>query len=365
MRLIIYIGQARAGSTALQTFLAQNSLGLLRRGILYPPVDSSGFAHFLAKGLKGEDVAEFEHVSIREPHSTLAYKMMAERSERPVPGQFKGGPGSGQMLKALRNQAARLEPQSMVLASEVFANFGDAAPGQIDRLIKNFPGVDLQIYCALRRPDEYLVSWHGQRLKTGKKLNALRDVGVDPYKHNIHTHYEQLIAPWIERCPQAKISLRNYSDIVAAGGSVEDFAGETGLDLLSDSIPVGRHNQSLPYAAMEIVRRGNHQLPPPAARSLRDFLLNHSAGLGLISNQQIEMYGQATRDKMMAHFAPIHDRLSQITGQAAFFPDLDEICATRAVPELDAMMDTLSKIDPAATGNTAAASFIEQLKNTP
>ena len=52
MKIIIYIGHHKVGSTALQVFLSQNWLALVRAGILYPSVETSGFSHNLAEVLQ-------------------------------------------------------------------------------------------------------------------------------------------------------------------------------------------------------------------------------------------------------------------------------------------------------------------------
>ena len=45
MKVILYIGHHKVGSTALQVFLSQNSHRLLQAGILYPAVEMQGFSH--------------------------------------------------------------------------------------------------------------------------------------------------------------------------------------------------------------------------------------------------------------------------------------------------------------------------------
>ena len=363
MRLILYIGHHKVGSTALQAFLAQNTVSLLKRGILYPAVESMGFAHFLAKMLRGEDTHEFEHVNIREPHSALAYRMISDEAHRPIPNQFRKLPGSPQMLAALKNQVRRLEPHTVILASEAFSNFGDAAPGQIDRLLNVFPDAEVQIYCALRRPDEYLVSWHGQRIKVGEPIRPLRKAGITPYENNIHFNFDRVPVPWMENAPGAKLSLRSYTDILAVGGSIEDFARETGLDLLDGSLPVERHNKSLPLATVEIARCANHELPEEEARRLRDYLLWETGDLDLLPNRDIEMLGTENRNTIAERFAPIHQILANLVDKDAFFHDYDAIREGKPIPEIDAIADTLGKIDPTVFENTILENFIGKLKH--
>jgi len=362
MKVILYIGHHKVGSTALQIFLAQNWLRLIRHGILYPAVDTRGFSNNLSKALRNHETAGDLHVNIREPHSALAYRMMSEVSDRKVPAQFKHLPGSGQMIQALKNQVSWLQPKTVLLCSEAFANFGQVNPGQIKRLRNVFPGAEIEIYCALRRPDDYLVSWHGQRLKVGEKLAPLSGGATPNYYDNIHFNFRTVVEPWLTELPEARLILRNYADILKAGGSTGDFTRQIGVEMPEDMLPVGRANTSLPRAAMEIARRGNHELPPEEAAQLVRYLLNEAPGLQPVSNGDVEMFGAELRAEMAERFAPIHDWLSETTGQDAFFPDIEELARPRPIPEAEANADLLAQIDPASLPSDAIRDFLASLQ---
>ncbi len=362
MKVILYIGHHKVGSTALQIFLAQNWLRLMQHGILYPAVESRGFANNLTKALHSRETAGDLHVNIREPHSALAYRMMSEVSDRKVPAQFKHLPGSGQMVQALRNQVDWLKPKAVILCSEAFANFGQVDPGLIKRLRNTFPKAEIEIYCALRRPDDYLISWHGQRLKVGEKLAPLSGEAAANYYDTIHFNFRTVVEPWLTEIPEARPILRNYADILKAGGSTEDFAQQIGIDLPEDMLPVGRANTSLPRAAMEIARRGNHELPPEAAHQLVRYLLSSEAKLAPTPNRDVEMFGAELRAEIADRFAPIHAWLSETTGQDAFFPDLGDMPEPRPVSEQDATADLLAQIDPASLPNKTLRDFIASLQ---
>ena len=358
MKVILYIGHHKVGSTALQGFMSQNWLRLARAGILYPAVESRGFANNLSKALSGQEKAETLPVNIREPHSALAYRMMAEVSDRKVPGQFKFLPPPGQMFQAIKNQIAWLKPHTVILCSEAFANFGQVDAALIRRLGKVFADVEIEIYCALRRPDDYLVSWHGQRLKVGEKLPPLSKKAGDLYFDNIHFNFRTVVEPWTVEMPQARLILRDYADILAGGGSTEDFGRQIGAELPEGMLPAGRANTSLPRAAMEIVRQGNHDLAPPEARRLAQYFLNASAAPVPAPNADVEMFGARLRAEIAKRFAPIHDWLSQIAGREAFFPDFDEVAQVRPIPEATAAGDLLARIDPATLPNAALRDYI-------
>jgi len=362
MKVIIYIGHHKVGSTALQVFLAQNWHRLAREGILYPGVEARGLAWNLARALEGEDKSAPTDVNIREPHSALAYRMMAEVSDRKVPVQFKALPSVGQMIISLRQQIARLRPKTVILCSEAFANFGQVQPALIERLGAIFPKAGIEIYCALRRPDDYLISWHGQRLKVGEKLKPLAAGGLEQYFPTIHFNFRTVVEAWGKKLPRARLIVRNYSDILAAGGSTEDFMQQVGVDFPDGMVPAGRANTSLPRAAMEIVRHANHDLEPPAAAALCRYLLRPDNGLTPPANCDIEMFGATARAELAHRFAPIRDYLSDLTGQDAFFPDLDDLARPRAIAEADAVATLVDQIAPPALPDDTTRAFIDRLK---
>lgn len=348
MKTIFYIGHQKTGSTSLQQFLAQNSHRLLRHGILYPPVESQGMAYLLHKAMGEGDSAIDLPLIIREPHNALAQKMRAEVAKTwEVPPYFRPLPHSKHLIRNIRSQIEILEPNAVLLVSEVFSSFSKIAPGLIRRLSEAFEDSDeTQIYFSLRRPDEYLVSWHGQSLKFGQRPEPLRGDGLAEYFNTHRLDYALSIEGWMEHFPRAEVTVRRFSDVRANGGSVEDFMEHSGLDFPDGLIPDRQLNRSLPYAMIEIARLGNRALPPAAARAFRNGLLALADELDDIPpNKDIEMFGAENRAVLVAGFAPIHDRLSRITGETPFFPDIDEMGATRPVPELEAVGRVLDQLD--------------------
>lgn len=362
MKIILYIGHHKVGSTALQVFFAQNWLRLIRAGILYPSVESTGFANNLARALSDDDADIPMPFNVREPHSALAYRMMSEVSPRKVPQQFTNLPASGQMFHALRAQIKQLNPKAMVLSSEAFSNFGDVQPNLIKRLRRAFPKAELEIYCALRRPDDYLVSWHGQRMKVAEKIKPLHNGGTAPYFDTIHFDFRKVVQAWVQHMPDARLVLRNYADILAAGGSIEDFIAQCGTDFPTDLVSPGRANASLPRAAMELVRRANHDLPADQARPLCHYLLEQGDRLNPVKNADVEMFGADLRADLATRFAPVHDYLSELTG-SPFFPGIDQLPTPRPIPEAQANAELLARIDPDELPHPALRDYIDKLKH--
>lgn len=362
MKVILYIGHHKVGSTALQVFLSQNWLTLAQNGILYPSVEPRGFAFNLASALGQRDKATPLPVHVREQHSALAYRMMSEVSTRRVPPQFGNLPASGQMFMALRAQVNQVKPKVVLLCSEAFANFGEVQPKLIKRLCAAFPKAEFELYCALRRPDDYLVSWHGQRLKVGERLRPLSGGGTPPYFETIHLNYRTVVEAWAEQVPDVRLILRPYSEILAtAGDSTRDFMMQCGIDFPDGLDPAGRANPSLPRAAIEIARRANHDLPQPQAQALRRYLLDNGPDLNPVKNSDVEMFGPRLRTEMANRFAPVHDWLSDLTGRP-FFPDIGEMTRTRPIPERQAMAEFLARIDPGSLPEQELRDYVVSLQ---
>lgn len=345
MKVILYIGHHKVGSTALQAYLAQNWLPLAKAGILYPAVEGQGFAANLAETLgHGNDASK--HVVVREPHSALAYRMIADAAKRKMPKQFSGLPGTPQMLRSLRQQVDTLAPHTVILCSEAFSNFGQVAAEQIDRLCATFKDAEFQVYCALRRPDDYLTSWHGQRLKVGELARSLDGDGAQQYYDTIHFNYRMVVEEWVKRVPKARLSIRNYADILTVGGSAEDFVAETGLTLPDGMTAPGRANASLPLAAFALMERAITDLPGPARHQLSRFLQARGKALSPVANGEVELFGAPQRAQMRQDFQPSEDYLRKLTKRAAFFPDLDQMTEARPVPAQEASRQLLNALDP-------------------
>lgn len=344
MKVILFIGHHKVGSTALQIFLAQNSVALLRAGILYPSVDFEGCAVNMSKLLQGADSAEHLPINAREPHNALAFRMLADETGGEMPRWHRGMPAAPQMLKAINMQIRYLNPEVVVLAAEVFSNFAADAPSAITKLAALFEGHEVRIIATLRRVDDYLASWHGQRLKFGHKIEALRDTATSEYIKSIHFDYRLMLDKWCGEFPNADFIMRNYSDVLKSGGACEDFIEQSGIMFPEGLNSVSNANPSFHQALYEIARIGNRELSDSGAAELKQFLLRIQPRLKLPQSKSIEMFGVENRDLMANNFAPIHEYLSEKNKGGAFFFDIDEISSVRDINELDAANDALAQI---------------------
>ena len=335
MKVILFIGHHKVGSTSLQDFLARNSIALARAGILYPATDFESLSVMLASALQDELVDDLP-INAREPHNALGFKLMAEQGLWKMPPYHKGLPGSSQMLRSIRMQAEYLQPHTVILAAEVFANFGGVAPEMIERLAGLLPGAELTVVATFRRIDEYLASWFGQRLRFGAPaLEPLRDQGMEPYFKGVHFDYRLMLEPWQQQMPEARFILRDYAEVRAAGGAVADFIAQTGLQLPEGLQPERKTNESFHRGIFEIARLGNRALTRDQARYLRDVLAGITPQLDLPASADIDLFGAENRKILIDRFEPIDAYLGEVAGRAGFFPDLQEARKPRPVPELE------------------------------
>lgn len=346
----IFIGHHKVGSSALQQFLGENAVALIRAGILYPMVEFEGMAMLLAAATGRSTLPETPPVNMREAHNALAFRLLAEAKGGQVPPFHKMLPHSRQMVHAINLQIRELKPEALVLASEVFSNFGLAAPELIDRVRQIKRQATTTLLVTFRRIDDYLVSWHAQRLRFNHKVRPLSAGGVDDYWKSIHFDYRRLLEPWTTRMPGAQLVARPYSEVVAAGGSVADFTAQSGLAFPSGLTPERTSNQGFHRALIEIVRRANNRLPPGESAALRQAVLDVQTRLTLPAAREIEMIGAANRAALADRFGPIHRWLGDVAGRQPFFPDFDKVSEVLPMPEAEANAIALPQLAAALAG---------------
>lgn len=363
LRVILFIGHHKVGSTSLQDYLSRNAVALSGTGILYPYVDFEGLAHFTARANGHDPSPEALPINVREPHNALAFRMLAAEQSGTVPAYHKRLPALPQMFNAMKQQIRFSQPHTVILAAEVFANFNAASPKLIEQLAAQFPNAEFTLVATLRRIDEYLASWQGQRLKFGHKLEPLREAGLDDYFKGIHFNYRLMVEGWIKALPDANVILRDYAQVRASGGSVVDFITQTQLDLPAGLLPERRENDSFHRAVYEIARQANHQQPGPKTSLLRRCLREKTAELQLPSSHDIELFGAKNRTRMLERFRPIDRYLGEVMGRSGFFADLERVQDCAPLAELEVYQDALAQIcaKPDWCDDQSVTEFLAQL----
>lgn len=350
MRVICHIGHHKTGTTSLQAFLSQNFANLLESGVLYPWVESEGAALALRSFTKSSESRDaLLPINFREAHNALAFRMLAEASPNwKVPPYHKALPHSRQMLLAIHNQIKTLNPTTLVLCSEVMSQFGKVAPDQIPRLRAEAltQANEFLLWCTLRRPDDQLVSWHGQQVRFGQSPPPLSDPDKGLKLDNLHVDYRGVIEPWLQQIDNAIPVLRPYKDTLAQGGSVNDFLQNSGMSAIPRLTPAPSLNISRKPAVVILLRMANASLPHRTALELGAWLDSKTDRMTLASSSEVEFFGPAARARLFKRFRPIHTWLSEVSGRTEFFTDLDEITQCKPISETEALHQLLDQLSP-------------------
>lgn len=360
MKLVIFIGHFKTGSTSIQSFLSGNFLRLLQAGILYPSVESQGITHNMRAMMSGHDRPTVgKSLNIIEPHNALALRLKTEEDNHGVPHYYPNLPSGFQMLELIGNQITTLRPKSMILCSEVFSLFGLTRDhSSIKRLANRYAEHEVTIYCNLRRPDEYLSSWHRQRLKFGAQLERLSDNGLQEYIDSAHVQQARMIEPWLQHFPGARLMLRNFDAVKAAGGSVHDFIAQSGLSFPSQlPVPMDQ-NPSVPSAFAEIGRRAQHELPHELANAVILWLTKAGDRVDHPSDRNVEMFGPTNRRILLDAFRPVSEHLDRLAG-GTFYTKIEEFGQHGPLSDVDAAREAL----PALIADARCQDLAEQTQD--
>ncbi|QFU74478.1 hypothetical protein EY643_01740 [Halioglobus maricola] len=315
---------------------------MVKRGILYPlayePTILDNCRAAIDSGATSTGTSTIHGllpIWMREPHNALAYEMLDEARDVPlgrIPYHGKAV-GSEGIFRFIKQQQEEHSPKTTILCGEVFSNFSPNRSDLIQRLSNHFPDHEVTINCTLRRPDEYIVSWYGQRLKFGHRLKPLRKRALQShFFRTIHFNYKLLLSSWLSELPDANFQINSYKSVLNSGGAISHFIKQNDLGIAAPKERNYQANISIPHSCYEILRRGNHDLSEPNRIKLKRAILQlEKASISLPSN--VELLGPKNRGMLFSRFQHIHDYLCEITGKDSFFADIDEALEIQETPE--------------------------------
>lgn len=355
MRNIFFIGHFKTGSTSIQTYFARNWLGLMKKGVLSPAVESQAAARAMRLILQGRD-EELHHCSLNiiEPHNALALRLKNEEDGHEVPIYYPHLPSGFQMFEMIGNQIERLEPQVLVLCSEVFALLGMTKERKsIERIHNRLGEYHTTLYCSLRRPDDYLSSWHRQRLKFGEKLLPLRGGALTNYLETAHFQHAKLVHGWLEGgFRRSQLIIRSFDEVQRKDGSVVDFLQQTGIPEPVSPFSMERMNPSVPAAFAEIGRLALHHLPQTSSSHMIDWLTSMRKAVPHHHDEDIEVFGPDARKILVEHYRPIAKELDVLAGGRKFSVNVDDLARLRPIRELEAARFALPGLVSASRKST-------------
>ena len=193
--VILHIGGAKCGSSAIQAFLKQNVAALAERGVLVP-----GKALDFASKVTGEQIWAFENG---------------------VAGGIEATGLSGR-LEALLSAADEMGAARMILSAENMCNHAALAPV----LARATQGREVRVVFYVRRQDDFLISsWQQWYLKLYASVEAFLADRVGRV-----ACWHAMILPWAEAFGDDRITVRPFvRDRLAGGDVVTDFLDITGL----------------------------------------------------------------------------------------------------------------------------------------
>lgn len=220
-RLVLHIGAAKCGSSAIQDYLAVNHDTLARAGILVPgqELDING-------KVMGQQIWFMEHIAQREDRQEVLRNRLA----------------------ALSAHMDQLGQSTLIVSAENIANHPSLASSMAAASV----GFDVRIVYYVRRQDSYFLSawqqWHQKRHPS--LMQYLADHG------GTEANWDQLIQPWEDVFGHDRIKLRLFRrDKLHNGDVVDDFFHM--LQLPQDGcIPlVGHSNRSFDDHIGEMAHR--------------------------------------------------------------------------------------------------------------
>lgn len=230
MRLIVHIGMAKTGSTALQDSLSLSRAVLARAGVLYPDNAPAvgGFNHkYLVADLLSHDKLP------RHLRRDLTPEQIAERQAA--------------FFDHLYPQITQQHWRGTLLSAESL--FCVLEPTARDRLARVYAriGAEPEVVAYLRRPSSYFASALQQHLRASSLVRAPR---MPQYRRVIEGH--QAIAG------QPRVHLHLFDRAALAGGDIiADFAtrylAEFGVSAADLAVPV-TPNESLSAEATDLLR---------------------------------------------------------------------------------------------------------------
>ena len=132
----------------------------------------------------------------------LAFVLLSEATDFVVPNWHKNLLSGFQMLQLIEEQINAIDPDHTILCSEVMTLFSEQGWAKImPRIRRRFSRYETTIVLNLRRIDEYLASWHLQRLKFGSTHDPLRLGAQRLYHRTAHFRYDQIVYRWAGALP--------------------------------------------------------------------------------------------------------------------------------------------------------------------
>jgi hypothetical protein len=222
LRLVVHLGAAKCGSSALSWYLADNRSALRRNGVLVP-----GKLMDFVSDVDGHHVWFFENL---RPYEAEQQRIFSNR------------------LARLRAAAEGEGLNTIIISAANLIN-----PGGFHRLFTTVDKLfDPKFIVYIRRQDDYIISaWQQWYLKRGDSFERFLADNVG----KVANWYNQLL-PWEEAVGRDRITVRRYgSRYFRNGDVVDDFITTTALNSEGCTALRPTHNRSFDEAIGRMASR--------------------------------------------------------------------------------------------------------------
>lgn len=195
MRLILHIGAAKCGSSAIQAYLSLNRANLLNNGILSPDLELGLDSEF-----KGQQIWQIEKIAALENRVDVLTDV----------------------LEKLRAHMIQVGLHTLIISAENISNRPDLAAV----FQKAATGFETQIVFYVRRQDDYLISaWQQWDLKEESTLEQILDG-----QRARNLDWNAIISPWADSFGDGNVIIRAFRrDKLTDNDAVQDFFWSLGL----------------------------------------------------------------------------------------------------------------------------------------
>ncbi|MCR5178860.1 MAG: hypothetical protein K6C95_07755 [Lachnospiraceae bacterium] len=234
--LYLHVGMPKTGTTALQSFCANNGSWLEKNGLIYPVMkyyfrhcSQNRNAHFLLV----KDRAKLARYEKKRYTKKLRESMFDE-----IFSSFT-------------------KTDKVLISDEAFWYTKDIADKAITGLKERCDkqGVNLKIVAYLRRQDEVAESWYAQRVKMGLKTGGFQDF-LEKVDEFIPLHYEKRLGEFSDIVGKDNVIVRIYhKGLIKDNGLIKDYLKTTGVDaVLDEGLTLHMENESISDNYTEIMR---------------------------------------------------------------------------------------------------------------
>lgn len=308
--LYIHIGFHKTGTTTIQQAIATNREKLSEIGIISP-----------LSGLNSDT----------EAHHNIAWLLRnyPPQHYRPEKGSYKD----------LIQEICQSSHDKFLISSEEFSTLEEKSVQKLRSALPEDIRAIIIVY--LRRPEEWLPSWWGQKARMGYENKSLQQAieVIEP------DYLYKRIRNWVDCFGKENVYLRIYDEAIQSSGLLNDFWDTLGIPRnVSKSFIVPKDANVSPSARLlNLVSRINQQIKFEKFGSKRPMLPLYHLWLGQFDSILQNKYGrtplkltQAQRELVKSKFA-YHNQLlaREFFQRDELFPETFSSSSSEAATDLD------------------------------